>query len=1352
MAPLDQSLRNALRTAVQSCRDTLTKDLTDTLERDYGIHADGQIEPLDNIPTMKTDARARETRELLERILPDPPTTRPQRASFEASLNAVIRSLAFTHMNRLVAFKALEDPSRKVVRETVGHGLKSRGFTFYLADHPDDEQLARTGREHEAYRHFLLWQCERLNQEVGVLFDPDDLASRVFPRAKALEAVLAILNGPELASAWAHEETIGWVYQYWTPRELREQARKAHPVPRNSYELAFRNQFYTPDYVVRLLVDNTLGRIWLEMKPDTALREQCRLLAIRPDEPLQPRRPKDPREIRIMDPATGSGHFLLYAFDLLETIYREAYEDEAFGRDLRQKFPARADFENAIPGLIVEHNLYGIDIDKRAVQLAQLTLFLKAKSRTPETPIELSHIVSAEPIPRERDLFEDFKRRELPKLKEGQAVVARLLDGIQQHLALAAEAGSLLKAEQELNRLVAQESAAWRAQRGTATQDALFAEYRRPEQQRLDFTDVSDEQFWMRVEATVERLLSEYAEEANGAEGAHRRIFRKNGVEVLRFLDVLRQRYDVVLMNPPFGDPTPATKSLLEQDLKECGGDIGCLFVRDAIERLAPSGAVGVVLSTTCWFKPSVAGWRRSYLLNPSRGIRVGAHLGGKVLDEATVSASVFTITPRTTNDTAIFFRHIRDAEKDREVQQAIALYRRGHTSPKIYRVAPEDLSRYRNAPLAYWISSDLRHVLADLPRLEGNAAEVRQGLVSADAFRFMRCWWETTADTRGIGRKWLPFSKSSEFSPYWDDVTWVLYWDDLGAAIRASRKARPQNIRYFGQPGVTYPARSVLGFNPRAHPAGCGFGHMGSVAFALERTNPAALLGYLSSRPLHYVLSFSIGSLQGEKGAHPNHYEVGLIQDLPWPSFTVNQQETLAVAARAAATACKELQATDETTHEFRGWACWPRLETIRARAEERLLQDIRLVKTASEATTRLDAVVSNAFGFGQSDLDDMEAEFAACERIATGPWSPGYARRTDENYRKASSALLSLAVGTAMGRFDIRLAGQTPKEPVEPFSPLPQYAEGALQDQTRPRDYPIDIAEDGILVDDAGHQDDIVRRVREVLHTVAPHKADAIEHEACQAVGLGTLREYFTRQGGKGFWEDHFRRYSKGRRRAPIYWLLRSPRGLYSVWIYYHRLNRDTLHRLLGPAYLESKIQRTRQAIDELRLSERAKAGMTKNDERRLAGLDELLLDLEEFRVEIEVVISRTSDRGETVGYDRDVDDGVVLNAAPLHELIPWPRKKKHDGRVVSELAAYWDELAEGKHDWAHLAMRYWPTRVREKCRTDKSLALSHGLDGEFFPGLRDELRRRAESARTTEPDDEPTADAADDEEEDE
>ncbi len=135
-----------------------------------------------------------------------------------------------------------------------------------------------------------------------------------------------------------------------------------------------------------------------------------------------------------------------------------------------------------------------------------------------------------------------------------------------------------------------------------------------------------------------------------------------------------------------------------------------------------------------------------------------------------------------------------------------------------------------------------------------------------------------------------------------------------------------------------------------------------------------------------------------------------------------------------------------------------------------------------------------------------------------------------------------------------------------------------------------------------------------------------------------------------------------------------------------------------------------------------------VSKSEERRLAELDDLLAELEDFEAKIRAVVQRTNERGEPIGYEPDLDDGVVLAAAPLHELIPWLRRVKDRGRQISELAAYWEDLAEGKYDWAHIAMHYWPNRVTDKCRKDKSLAVAHALDEQFFPGLREELRRQA------------------------
>jgi len=634
---LSDAARTALRNAVQRMREQLRIDLIDTLGGTYGVRRDGTFQPLSALPELGRDPHARETRELLERILPATPATKSEREHFSAAFDAVLRSLAFTHLNRLVAFKLMEHPSRKIVRETVGKGIESRGFKFYLADHTDDEALWKSGQQETAYRHFLLEQCRRLNQEIGALFDPDDLASRIFPAPHVLDDVLKTVNAPDLAEIWEHEETIGWVYQYYTPKELREQSRKDSPVPRNSWEMAFRNQFYTPHYVVRFLTDNALGRIWFEMKPDTSLREQCTMLVTHPDEPMKARPKKDPREIRVIDPACGSGHFLLYAFELLEVIYREAWDDGDLGPALQRDFVDRMAFEAHIPTCIVEHNLHGIDIDRRAVQLASLTLFLKAKSRSRDVPIERSGLVCAEPMPGVGSLFEEFKTRELPS--PGQPIYAAILDGVREHLALADEAGSLLLAEREMARLIAQQHNRWRADRDRMPLAALFGD----STASSNGAEVSDEEFWQRLEQRLERLLEGYAERAHGAEAVHRRIFARDGASVLRFLDVLRKQYDVVLMNPPFGSPTKASKSYIDDNYPLTRNDVYAAFIERWVDRLTERGRLGAITSRTGFFLKTFTDWREQVLLVRTF-VDVVADLGSGVLDTAMVETAAYVL------------------------------------------------------------------------------------------------------------------------------------------------------------------------------------------------------------------------------------------------------------------------------------------------------------------------------------------------------------------------------------------------------------------------------------------------------------------------------------------------------------------------------------------------------------------------------------------------------------------------------------------------------------------------------------------------------------------------------------
>jgi hypothetical protein len=454
---MDQTIRNKLRSVVTQCRKLLEDAVAQTLQGQFGIYSPnkGEVHIEDAVHmTHLSEEDQVYRRDILDHF----EHIKARVYKSKDALDHLIREIAFTHLNRLCAYKLMEVRqvwigSRRF-REAVSRGQKSQGFMFYLADHPEDEHRFRTGQQDVAYRHFLNWLGSLLSEEIGILFNPNDPANRLYPPQRVLDEVLALINSEELAGIWAEDETIGWVYQYFTPKELRDQARKESHVPQNSYELAFRNQFFTPRYVVKFLSDNTLGRIWYEMrKGNTQLTAQCRYLIRRPSEIFLGKdehppknvkessrnvsqeellkkpvyvlhRPKkDPRDLKILDPACGSGHFLLYCFDLLQTIYEEAYDDPDLGPALKKNYSTLEALQRAVPGLILNRNLHGIDIDLWATQIAALALWLRCQRAYQETglkedrpKITRSNIVCGEPMPGEKNMLEEFMTELQPKV------------------------------------------------------------------------------------------------------------------------------------------------------------------------------------------------------------------------------------------------------------------------------------------------------------------------------------------------------------------------------------------------------------------------------------------------------------------------------------------------------------------------------------------------------------------------------------------------------------------------------------------------------------------------------------------------------------------------------------------------------------------------------------------------------------------------------------------------------------------------------------------------------------------------------------------------------------------------
>jgi hypothetical protein len=239
-------------------------------------------------------------------------------------------------------------------------------------------------------------------------------------------------------------------------------------------------------------------------------------------------------------------------------------------------------------------------------------------------------------------------------------------------------------------------------------------------------------------------------------------------------------------------------------------------------------------------------------------------------------------------------------------------------------------------------------------------------------------------------------------------------------------------------------------------------------------------------------------------------------------------------------------------------------------------------------------------------------------------------------------------------------------------------------------PPGYPIDIPWDGILVDDPGHGRDFIARLKRVFEVIWGEAAEDRMHEAAELLGQkdGDLRPWLRKE----FFPFHLKRYSKSRRKAPIYWPLSTPSGAYTLWIYYHRLTDQTLLTAVND-FVEPKIDQSARDAAALR----QRPDRTRKQEQELAALTDLELELKDFREEL-LRIAKF--------WKPNLNDGVQITAAPLWKLFqhkPWQK-------ILKET---WQSLEKGDYDWAHLAYSIWPDRVREKCKTDKSLAIAHGLE---------------------------------------
>jgi hypothetical protein len=1190
---MDKAIRNAIERATQQARKLLDEDFSSQLEGTFDVLRNGVITATGG--THLSAFQQSQRRKILAAI-------EHKRASGMNVVDAVtdyVRDAAFTTLNRFVALKMLE--ARELVQECITKGEQSVGYREFCGMAPGIALLPDAA----GYRLYIECLFDEFSTEIKVLFDRRDTASVLWPRRQTFDTLLAILNTQDLSEVWGDDETIGWVYQFFNSGEERKEMRDKSQAPRNSRELAVRNQFFTPRYVVQFLVDNTLGRLWLEMHgAESHLHTKCEYLVRAGDEAYRDRKRKDPRDLRILDPACGSGHFLLYSFDLLLTIYEEAWSlregaprCETTGRTLRGDYPDLASLRRAAPKLIIEQNLHGVDIDPRCAQIAALALWLRAQrawkeSATPvsERNVHRTHIVLAEPMPGDSTLVNEFAARLDPPL------LRDLFRKMVAETRLAGELGALLRIEDGIAaELRSAREQFIRHQQATGFLPGMEV---LPLQESLDFSGIDDRNFFHEAEVQILKSLHAFAETAAGSLGVRRRLFAGDSAQGVALIDVLRTRFEVILMNPPFGLPTPATKTALSKLYPDSWTDLFNAFLDRARSLSSKDGAlVGAIIPDRLLVTKKSSGIRKRLL--EQVGISTLVDIGPDVMDRAAVSAVMLT------TDSGALGQGVATLTLTRNVDNRASELLSWAKAP----TQRSDFSKFSDVPGTPFVLDQTAtgiELWTRPARLEPDLATVATGAKTFDDFRFLRAWWEVAPHE--LGAKWIPVDVGGDYKPALSLPKMVEHWGSNGREIKAKSQAERgteaqviQSSKYWFRFAIAYPYTSSIGFSPRLIFRDTIISTDAVAVIPKNSEDTMWLLGVLLSSWTELALT-TFGT--GRKTENSS------VKSLP----IARPQEPFALGRSTAQLIdiALDAESVDETSRAFAG--PFSRLSTTHISSFQRTVNEIESLSCSAYGKSAPPAITP-----------------ILLER------AKHWLRIKDLSVPVAMSHLMGILFGRWQNRCERDSEVTRDYKEGFPLLPVPH---GTAQSGQH-----VDIA-----VDDIGHESDLVGLLNPIVEELKRLSQMCDGDVAWFDNGDGeVIRKYFRCE----FFSEHVKRYSPGGRAAPIFWQLATPSGSYSVWLYMHTLTKDTFFRLQTD-FIEPKLLLEQRRLADLS----ADSGPSPSATAREAIEDHrtLVLELQALREEVKRISPL---------WMPTPDDGVVLTMAPLWRLVPhhksWQKELK-------------------------------------------------------------------------------------------
>ena len=732
----------------------------------------------------------------------------------------VMEAMAYTWFNRLVALRYMElhgylDHGYRVLSDPLGGSVpeilqKAEHVTLTSLDRDEVIRLKLAGnRDEELYRTLLLAQCEELHRILPDVFGKLDDATLLLLPDNLLHSnsVIRQLVGGSEEADWDKVEVLGWLYQFYISEKKDAVMARKSAVP--TEDIPAVTQLFTPHWIVRYLVENSLGRLWLLNRPGSRLCEHMPYY-IEGEAETDFLRITKPEDIRLLDPAVGSGHMLTYAFDLLYLIY----EEEGYA-------------PSDIPGLILRHNLHGLEICPRAAQLAELALVFKAREKSRRF-FQPEHLV----------------RPRIIELRDVRFAENELRDYIR-----ALGLGDLF--HQPMLRLLHQFEEAKNF--GSLIQPCLDERAIANARRAIEAKDLGGQLFLHETHLKVLRVLEQ--------------------------AEALTQRYHVVVANPPYMGKGALNAKLLtfgDKEFPDAWFDLYSMFIHRSLKLVPPHGLVAMVTMQSWMFAPSYEDFRKLFLNQHS--ILSLVHLGPRAFDTISgeiVSTCAFTVCRKPSPDRRPVFVRVVEQRNEAEKEKAILA-----GGGRIQNLSQREFFAVPGQPIAYWVSRGIAAIFKDCDTLE-RLGKPRSGLTTGNNPLYLRLWHEVGQFNTSITDinyppetfdKWLPLNGGSEYRKWYGSNTHLIYWKNNGAAIRGNPGATMANPVFQFKAGVTW--SKIAGNSLAVRLTGTGFIFS---AVGLKSFPDAGLLryitGFLNSNVVGYlvpIFSSNITILSGDLAKLP--------------------------------------------------------------------------------------------------------------------------------------------------------------------------------------------------------------------------------------------------------------------------------------------------------------------------------------------------------------------------------------------------------------------------------------------------------------------------------------------------